>query len=128
MSKLLITYGLAPLSGIRVLLNAAPTGSWWQTLRYYQKLLQRQRVQVSMGAMIPDPQTPLLPRITGTQFFIAVETEAKPQKAVPLLGSPTGLQVYQQQQGSQTYQTEVVRFALGRPSPRWTRDADVTTL
>ena len=107
MSKVLISYGLNPLSGIRLLSE----GSWGQTWATLRQMLRKQKIQVSLGAMIPEKST-LLDRIRDLKFFILLE--AATPTPTPLLGSPTGIQIYQQGQGSQTYKTEVVRFALGK--------------
>ncbi|MEN9220139.1 MAG: hypothetical protein Q6K08_04965 [Thermostichales cyanobacterium GMQP_bins_62] len=109
MSKLLITYGLNPLSGIRLLSK----GSW----RTLAQLLRHHKVQVSLGAMIPERATGL-ERLRQLQLFIALEATPPTPKSLPLLGSPTGLQIYEQHQGSRTYKTEVVRFSLGKERRR----------
>jgi len=68
MSKVLISYGLNPLSGIRLLSE----GSWGQTWATLRQMLRKQKIQVSLGAMIPEKST-LLDRIRDLKFFILLE-------------------------------------------------------
>lgn len=122
MPTVLLTYGLNPATGLKFLINSSLQPSWasWkqQIVPAVQNFLkQRPRVQVSLGALIPE-QTSHLSKIellTQLKFFISLETEGS-DKPLPALqsGRQTGIQIYRHDQGDTHYRAQIVRFNLGQ--------------
>lgn len=125
MYTLLLTYGLNPLTGLKLMAKAPEEASWATLLR--QMLLQSRRskpqqprMQLSLGALIPEDADQLsrLEVLTRLKFFVALEAES-PSKALPAprRGHKTDIQVYRHAQGEENYRAEVVRFNLNGRKP-----------
>lgn len=127
MPSVLITYGLNPVTGLKLLINPDPDQpTSWSRMRHTliptlrQWIKQPPRMQVSLGTLTPDESITGLRRITQYKFFIAVETDGA-KRALPALssGRQTGIQVYQHNQGEENYKAQIVRFNVGsRKRPR----------
>ncbi len=129
MYSLLLTYGLNPLTGFKVVVKSPEQASWW---RLVQELVhpsgagrRRPRLQVSLGRLIPEESQHLsrLEALWRLQFFIALEagTPDKPLPALPA-GQGSAIQVYRHAHGSKHYRAEVLRFAIGGwRKVRWRR-------
>lgn len=125
MTSVLVTYGLNPLQGLKVWVKSEDT-SWRQVVHQAIPVVKawvKQRppiqippMQISLGSLVPDnaEQLSRIQRLTRLKFFVAIETEG--DLALPALpsGQQTALQVYDHQQGSERYRTQIVRFQLGR--------------
>jgi len=120
MYSLLLTYGLNPLTGLKLLVKSPEQASLW-TLA--QQLWGRPgsrrrgpRLQISLGRLVPE-QTERLSKLEvllRLRFFIAIEA-ATPEQSLPALPSGQGstIQLARYTEGSQHYKTEILRFALG---------------
>ncbi len=120
MYSLLLTYGLNPLTGLKLLVKSPEQASLW-TLA--QQLWGRPgsrrrgpRLQISLGRLVPE-QTERLSKLEvllRLRFFIAIEA-AMPEQSLPALPSGQGstIQLARYTEGSQQYKTEIIRFALG---------------
>jgi hypothetical protein len=122
MPTVLLTYGLNPATGLKLLINSSLQPSWsnWrqQIVPAVQSFLQqRPRVQVSLGALIPEQVSHLskIELLTQLKFFISLETEGS-GTPLPALqsGRQTGIQIYRHAQGETQYRAQIVRFNLGQ--------------
>ncbi|MEN9232439.1 MAG: hypothetical protein Q6L68_16190 [Thermostichus sp. DG02_5_bins_236] len=120
MYSLLLTYGLNPLTGLKVLVKSPEPNSLWGLARQFfapsASGQRRPRLQVSLGRLVPE-ETEHLSKVEALlrlKFFIALEAET-PGKSLPALPSGQGsaIQVYRQAAGTEHYKTEVIRFAIG---------------
>ncbi len=120
MYSLLLTYGLNPLTGLKLLVKSPERASLWMLA---QQLWGRSgsrrrgpRLQVSLGRLVPEETEHLskLETLLRLRFFIALEAET-PEKPLPALPSGQGsaIQLARYTEGSQHYKTEVIRFAVG---------------
>lgn len=123
MPSIVITYGLNPVTGLKLLVqpDAEQSSSWSRIRRHLiptlkQWITQPPRMQISLGTLIPDDVQPgiRLQQLTKYKFFIAVETEgAKRALPAPATGRQTGIQVYRHTQGQENYKAQIVRFKVG---------------
>jgi len=128
MYSLLLTYGLNPLTGWKLLVQSPDRVSGTESLQtslwtFAQQLWghpgsrrRRPRLQISLGRLVPE-QTDRLSKLEvllRLRFFIALEagTPEHPLPALPL-GQGSAIQLARYTEGSQQYKTEIIRFALG---------------
>ena len=134
MYSLLLTYGLNPLTGLKLLVQSPERVSGTESLQTSLWTLARQlwgrpgsrqrrpRLQISLGRLVPEQTEHLskLEVLLRLRFFIALEAET-PESAAHhcrerfLLPSGQGsaIQLARYTEGSQQYKTEIIRFALG---------------
>ncbi|MFS8855306.1 hypothetical protein NW851_03925 [Synechococcus sp. H55.7] len=120
MYSLLLTYGLNPLTGWKLLVKSPEQASLWTLARQLWSRpgsrRRRPRLQISLGRLVPE-QTERLSKLEvllRLRFFIALEAET-PDQPLPALPSGQGsaIQLAHYTEGSQQYKTEIIRFALG---------------
>jgi len=120
MYSLLLTYGLNPLTGWKLLVKSPEQASLWTLARQLWSRpgsrRRRPRLQISLGRLVPE-QTERLSKLEvllRLRFFIALEAET-PDQPLPALPSGQGsaIQLARYTEGSQQYKTEIIRFALG---------------
>ncbi|MGQ9838139.1 MAG: hypothetical protein ACUVRV_09270 [Cyanobacteriota bacterium] len=130
MYSLLLTYGLNPFTGLKVLVKSTEQTSLWELA---QQVLSRSgsqrgwpRLQVSLGRLVPEETKHLskLEALLRLKFFIALEaqTSEKPLPALPS-GQGSAIQLYRhtvrgngpKASNTEHYTTEVIRFAVGGP-------------
>lgn len=120
MYSLLLTYGLNPLTGLKVVLKSPEPTAWWRLARQFlapsTSGQRRPRLQVSLGRLVPEETERLskLETLLRLRFFIALEADT-PEKPLPALPSGQGsaIQVYRRGTGTEHYKTEVIRFTIG---------------
>ncbi|MFQ3614646.1 MAG: hypothetical protein SNJ68_13175 [Cyanobacteriota bacterium] len=120
MYSLLLTYGLNPLTGLKLLVKSPERASLWGLAQqFWGRSGSRRRgprLQVSLGRLVPEETEHLskLEALLRLKFFIALEAET-PEKPLPALPSGQGsaIQVYRHAEGTEHYKTEVIRFAVG---------------
>ncbi len=124
MYSLLLTYGLNPLAGLKLLVKAPEQASlWtlaWQLWGRSGSRRRGPRLQISLGRLVPE-QTERLSKLEvllRLRFFIAIEA-ATPEQSLPALPARQGstIQLARYTEGSQHYKTEILRFALGGARP-----------
>jgi hypothetical protein len=111
MYTVLLTYGLNPIEGLKVMVRS-PQQSLWKQL--WQQV---QQSNLTFGALVPTNAETLskVQVLTRLKFFVALEGDTSPTQRKALPGSTSvGLQVYQHQDGETTYKAEVVRWRLGK--------------
>lgn len=111
MYNVLLTYGLNPKTGLKVMLRSP------QRVRWQQLWQQFQQSDISFGTLVPSNADRLskFELLTRLKFFVAIEGEAEPQKALPAArDTAVKLQVYEHQEGQSAYRAEVLRWKLGR--------------
>lgn len=120
MPSVLLTYGLNPLVGLKLLIKSPEQVTWSSALQKVIPTIQswiseQPRMQISVGSLVPEeaPHFSKLQLLTRLQFFIAIDTES--EGALPALpsGRSTAIQVYRHSQGSESYRTQIVRFHIG---------------
>lgn len=126
MYSLLLTYGLNPLTGLKLLVKSSEQTSLWTLAQQLWgrpgSRRRRPRLQISLGRLVPEQTEHLskLEVLLRLRFFIALEAET-PEGAAHhcrerfLLPSGQGsaIQLARYTEGSQQYKTEIIRFALG---------------
>ncbi len=120
MYSLLLTYGLNPLTGWKLLVKSPGQVSLWTLAQQLWgrpgSRRRRPRLQVSLGRLMPEQTEHLskLEVLLRLRFFIALEAET-PDQPLPALpaGQGSAIQLARYTEGSQQYKTEIIRFALG---------------
>lgn len=123
MPTVLITYGLNPVTGLKLMVqpDQEQPSSWSRLRRQWLPTLRQwikhpPRMQISLGTLVPEDRERAngLERLTRFKFFIAVETEGtRTALPTPTTGRQTGIQVYRHSQGEENYRAQVVRFKVG---------------
>ncbi|MDX2271501.1 MAG: hypothetical protein NW237_06060 [Cyanobacteriota bacterium] len=128
MYTLVLTYGLNPLNGLKVLVKSSHQRAWSEWLAQWRQQRQKggpflPRLQISLGTLMPAEADHLtrLEVLTRLKFFVAIETEGAGQPLPALTsGRTSAIQVYQHMQGDEQYKAEIVRFQVGQRR-RWRR-------
>ena len=113
MYSVLLTYGLNPIEGLKVMVRNPERMALLK-----QVLAQRCEANLSVGALVPEgsERMSLLELATKLKFFVALEGEEERQelKALPAGSTSTGLQIYSHEEGDTRYKAEVMRWKLGK--------------
>ncbi|MEO1132100.1 MAG: hypothetical protein AAFX40_05260 [Cyanobacteria bacterium J06639_1] len=110
MYTMLLTYGLNPKTGLKLMLQSPQRVRWQQLWHHFRQS------NISLGTLVPSQSARLskLEFLTRLKFFVAIESEAEPQKALPAArDTAVKMQVYEHQDGKSAYRAEVLRFKLG---------------
>ena len=134
MYSLLLTYGLNPLTGLKLLVQSPERVSGTESLQTSLWTLARQlwgrpgsrqrrpRLQISLGRLVPEQTEHLskLEVLLRLRFFIALEAETPEgaphhchERFLLPSGQGSAIQLARYTEGSQQYKTEIIRFALG---------------
>ncbi|MEO0854224.1 MAG: hypothetical protein AAFY15_12090 [Cyanobacteria bacterium J06648_11] len=111
MYTVLLTYGLNPKTGLKVMLQSPQKVRWQQLWRHLRKS------DISVGTLVPSHAARLsrLELLARLKFFVAIEGDSEPQKALPAArDTAVKMQIYEHQEGKSAYRAEVVRFKLGK--------------
>ena len=113
MYTVLLTYGLNPLEGLKLMVRSP------QKANMLRQLLSRKRnTNLSVGTLVPEnaDSMSVLEKISKLKFFVAIEGEdiQPSQKALPAGTTSTGLQIYSHEEGDTRYKAEVMRWRLGK--------------
>ncbi|MEM6445929.1 MAG: hypothetical protein AAFY57_11215 [Cyanobacteria bacterium J06642_2] len=88
-----------------------------QRLQLKQLWQQVRQSDISFGTLVPSNADRLskLELLTRLKFFVAIEGNVEPQKALPAArDTAVKLQVYQHREGQSAYRAEVLRWKLGK--------------